>query len=114
MLLYWFPPWRLGVSSHGTPNHNLITESFLFIGFVKKRKDATHLSGVSLYKFVSRTLIALYILTGLLRQEDINDVYLGIGEFGLFGLIVWGVFYKEAEDSMNEQVRDFLNFENTE
>jgi hypothetical protein len=61
LVLYWFPPWSLGFSTHGTPNHSLITESFSFIGFIKEKEQETHLIGFSFYRIIFRIIAALYI-----------------------------------------------------
>ena len=59
-------------------------------------------------------IAALYIFVGLLFQDDINDILLGLGTFGLFALIVYGIFEKRADDCMNEQVRNIIGFSESE
>ena len=117
LLLYWFPPWRLGPSLHGAPNHSLITESFSFVGILKKKKDRTHIVGISFYNIVLRLCISIYVLAGLLLllfQGEANTVMVGLVTFGLLGIIVWGIIKKKSEDEMNKSVRMILEFDDGE
>ena len=42
-------------------------------------------------------IAALYIFVGLLFQDDINDILLGLGTFGLFALVVYGIIEMKKE-----------------
>ncbi len=111
LILYWFPPWSLGPSTRGTPNHSFIFESFSFIGFIQKKRGLIHIVGISFYRIVFRFLVSLYIFAGLLLTGEINDLLFGALTFGLFGFFVWGIFEKSAEKKMNENVRRILEMD---
>ena len=53
--------------------------------------------GLSFYRIIFRMIAALYIFVGLLFQDDINDILLGLGTFGLFALVVYGIIEMKKE-----------------
>ena len=118
LLLYWFPPWSLGPNPGGNPNSDFITESFSFVGIIKKKKDGTHIIGISFYRIIFRLLAALYVFALLILHfflwEGIGELMFGLASFGLYGLIVCGIFERNAEDYMNRTLRTLLELDDTE
>ena len=108
LLLYWFPPWSLGPDAGGNPNHNVITESFAYIGVTKDEKDGTHIRGITFYRIVYRLLLVLFFLAVVLALDKIEEMLFVLVEFGVYGLLVWGLFEKGNEDYMNKTVRAIL------
>ncbi len=108
LLLYWFPPWSLGPDTGGNPDHNLITESFSFVGVIKNEKGGTHIKGITFYRIVLRLMVALYFLAGALLRDKTEEMLMALVTFGVLGLVVCGLIEKGKEDDMNRTVRAIL------
>lgn len=109
LFLYWFPPWSLGPSTRGTPNHSFESESFCFVGFISDSKNGAYLRGISFYCVVFKIVTTLLWVCGLLiTSENFNDFYVGLMSYMLFSFFVFGIFKRQDEDAMNEKVRILL------
>ncbi|MCQ2424865.1 MAG: hypothetical protein MJ070_01865 [Lachnospiraceae bacterium] len=112
LFLYWFPPWSLGTNSRGTPNHNFVSESFCFVGFIHDTEQGAQLSGISFYSIVFRILVTTMWVCGvLLTAETPGEAYVGLIEFGAFSLVAFELFKRSDEDDMNERVKQYLRFQ---
>ena len=108
LLLYWFPPWSLGTSTRGTPNHSIIAESFFSVGHISEKDGVIHFSGITIYNLIFKLIITLYFSLSMLSEDKIENVFSGLITYMVVMFVFFGLFRRADEEDMNYRVRSYL------